>query len=1105
MGTHQQASSSSPALGCGAWAALACGVQLVGWPAYAQAAAAKSPNNSCSPKQVVIVDPQAGWHCSIALTTSNALVVRVDQRDIDVVLSLQDTSGRQVLAVDSPTKRASAEVLLAGPRLSGTYTLLVRTNPGVTSAQRASLTLERIEGPGLLAGLGEMTRASAPDEQQTPESGKKRIAQLQSALAALQSAGAKEWQAEVSLRVAATYFWIVNDWSSAASNASLAMDAFGQLDDAVLQAQAAVIRGASLIEIASAMQPSSGTDPAAARSKSPLEQSIDLLDSAALALKTAGLRYGQAQALNFAGVGLFNAGSYRAARSRYDQAAAIFRALGDAASAALPLQNIAHIDYDRGDYVTATTTFKSLLEVLDPVAEAGQYATVLINLGTTQYVVGQFEAALRSLTTALEMCESNGFAAEQARSLHGLGMVYLVIGDRERAQVFLERALELRRPLSAQDPRGLQASLLRVGDVRRERGDTRGALSLHTQALQAALSTSQKARASYAIGRDHEESGTLAAATQAYKNGFELDLPQDFPVHVTLMGAYGAVRLRNGETSARALVERAAQLHEAHGDVDLAAENYIALAEADRQQQALEAALRNVQKALSLYESQRLGAVNPDLRAVYVANRADAAELLGEIYMTLRDRAASLAEKQRLADTALLAVETSRQRAIEDFRNLAGGTPGQSATDLPALDAALAAKRHRIATLLDQQSPRTDMIAALRKDIGLLRTQIDIEQTRQPGRTAVLRIAHSVGEIQKTLRPRETTLVYQLGARQSQLWAVSRDSVSIARLAGRAQIERAAHDLYSMWTNPAAPVDAVRELAASRTILGDSARWLRGGDTVVVVADGILRSLPFGALRVDTASGARQRIMDTHEVLFRSTLSSASSTQARDDRAASGNRILLVGDPTAPSRSATQAAALADPWALPPLPGSRREIQSIAAIAAGWRSDVLLGAEATKPALLSMPLDAFRAIHFATHARLDMQDPQLSSIALSSRDTSPAASSAMLTVREIVGFRLNAETVVLSACEASLGKSYRGQLSFGLSEAFLLAGAHNVLGSLWRVSDDAAQEYMKHFYQAYVGKDEAPSTSARAAALATSRNPTFTHPYFWAAFAVTQR
>ena len=197
---------------------------------------------------------------------------------------------------------------------------------------------------------------------------------------------------------------------------------------------------------------------------------------------------------------------------------------------------------------------------------------------------------------------------------------------------------------------------------------------------------------------------------------------------------------------------------------------------------------------------------------------------------------------------------------------------------------------------------------------------------------------------------------------------------------------------YEMWSTPAAPVGTARELAASRVILGDNVSWLRPQGTVVVVADGILRSLPFGALLIQDANGTQQRMASTQEVLFRPTLSSAVKAIGEESASAT-NRILLVGDPTALSRSSAQSAAATDPWALPPLPGSRREIQTIAAITADWRSYVLLGAEATKPGLLSMPLDSFRTIHFATHARLDVQDPQLSSIALSSRDPSPAASS----------------------------------------------------------------------------------------------------------------
>ena len=661
---------------CLALVALAAAAQLPSAATLAQSDSAAPAGSPCAPRQLIVVELQRGWRCTVMLKADDAFVVHVDQRDVDVIVALEDERGHEVLAVDSPSKRASPEILLAGPRRTGRHALIVRAKPGSRDAQRASMIMDRAAGSAAsLAGLAQLTRASAPDELRTAQSGKERIAQFQQARASFQSADAKSWQAETLLRIAATYCWIVYDYEAAASTGQLAMEMLSQLADPVLHAQVAIIHAAAVIEIAAAVK-APARRARADDVQSPLDKAVNQLDSAALVLQKAGLRHGQAEALNFAGVGLFHQGKYDGARTRYDQAAVIFRSLEDAANAALPLQNIAHIDFDSGDYATAIASFKSALAVLDPVTDAGQYVTVLINLGTAQYVMGHFEAALRSLTAAFEICQERGFTSEQARSLHGLGMVYLVIGDRDRAQLFLERALELRRPLASQDPRSLQTSLIRVGDLRRERGDIRGALDLHQQALAAALSPSQRARAFYALGRDHEENGADAAAAHAYKAGLQLDLPQDLPVRVALMGAYGSVQMRAADSAGRALVERAAQLHEAHGDVERAAANYIVLAETDRRQQQLAAALRNAHKAAVLYESQRLRAVNPDLRATYLAARAEAAELLVEIYLMSADRAANARERQRLTEAALLAVETSRQRALQDFRSLADRTAG---------------------------------------------------------------------------------------------------------------------------------------------------------------------------------------------------------------------------------------------------------------------------------------------------------------------------------------------------------------------------------------------------------------------------------------------
>ena len=140
--------------------------------------------------------------------------------------------------------------------------------------------------------------------------------------------------------------------------------------------------------------------------------------------------------------------------------------------------------------------------------------------------------------------------------------------------------------------------------------------------------------------------------------------------------------------------------------------------------------------------------------------------------------------------------------------------------------------------------------------------------------------------------------------------------------------------------------------------------------------------------------------------------------------------------------------------------------------------------------------------HFATHARLDVHDPQLSSIRLSARQREGAQGKSDLSLRDIVGLGLNADAVVLSACEGSLGKEYRGQLSFGLSEAFLIAGARNVLGSLWRVSDVATERYMQFFYEAYMTRGLGSVAAAQAAARQLMRDPVYGHPFYWAAFVV---
>jgi len=135
-------------------------------------------------------------------------------------------------------------------------------------------------------------------------------------------------------------------------------------------------------------------------------------------------------------------------------------------------------------------------------------------------------------------------------------------------------------------------------------------------------------------------------------------------------------------------------------------------------------------------------------------------------------------------------------------------------------------------------------------------------------------------------------------------------------------------------------------------------------------------------------------------------------------------------------------------------------------------------------------------VHFACHARADNVDPLGSGLLLA-----PAGSDAgLLTAAEVVSrWRLQADVVMLSACETAVGRVYQYEGMFGLARAFLFAGARSVGASLWQVSDASTARLMGAFYRDYargIPKVEA----LRRAQLELLRDKRYADPYYWSGF-----
>jgi len=162
---------------------------------------------------------------------------------------------------------------------------------------------------------------------------------------------------------------------------------------------------------------------------------------------------------------------------------------------------------------------------------------------------------------------------------------------------------------------------------------------------------------------------------------------------------------------------------------------------------------------------------------------------------------------------------------------------------------------------------------------------------------------------------------------------------------------------------------------------------------------------------------------------------------------------------------------------LPRLKASRLEAQSIAEIFPDSR--LLLGLDASEQSLAELAvgdrLAQWRVIHLATHALVDVFAPERSALVLSQVglpdrqhdvDVSLSCNDGILSAREIrMGWQLDADLVVLSACETGLGRHTQSDGFLGLANAFMATGARNMVASLWKVDDRATLELMKSFYK----------------------------------------
>jgi len=170
------------------------------------------------------------------------------------------------------------------------------------------------------------------------------------------------------------------------------------------------------------------------------------------------------------------------------------------------------------------------------------------------------------------------------------------------------------------------------------------------------------------------------------------------------------------------------------------------------------------------------------------------------------------------------------------------------------------------------------------------------------------------------------------------------------------------------------------------------------------------------------------------------------------------------------------------------LPHVRAELdaaaQAMQPASAKWLVDEAARVQAT--------LDQFanaEVLHLACHADFRVDSPAHSALHLSD---------GVLTAAQIEEQSLTARLVVLSACQTASANAAPGDEGIGLVRAFLMAGAHEVVASLWAVEDEATAQLMRHFYRHWTANGRHAASALQSAQ--HDLRQTHPHPFHWAAF-----
>ncbi len=803
------------------------------------------------------------------------------------------------------------------------------------------------------------------------------------------------------------------------------------------------------------------------------------------------------------------------------------------------LNNLASLHYKRGDLAAAQHEYERGLAIVEELAPNSiELARNLNGTGIVAWERGDLALAEEYHQRAMVIKQRVApNSLDLAVTLNNLGNLAHSRGDLALTEEYHQQALAITEKLA---PNSLDLAQIynNLGPV----AEARGELSLAEQHYRSALAIQEKLAprsieltdSLLSLGLAAEARGDLGTAEELYNK--VLAIRQELaPNSLSLAGSFlviGRLAATRGDLSraeeyySRALgirrklapnsIQYALNLHRLGG----------VCRRTDRPQQAAD----YLERAIKVLESQisRLGGSH-ERKGDFRARHREIYRATIEVQVELGQTERAFHTLERYRARSLLAMLTERDLIFT--------------TDVPEdLEKArkVLARRHdhlleQMATLASEKDREAiDELSKQLRDLERQRDDIAARIRELSPRLADLHYPQplTLAQTRDALDPGTVMLSYSVGEDQTHVFVATKEKglVAVETVAiGEEKLRRKVGDFrraVSRGTDPRSqffePVTAAgRELYD--LLIRPAASAIADGDRVLIIRDGPLHLLPFSALiRADGDYLAEWK--PVHFVL--SATLYAQLRRSRPQAREPSPMVAAFGDPVYPeilraedrgqiANFRVRAAVERGLFDWQPLPHTRREVEGIAALHPAERVHPYLGEEATEERAKGLARTT-DIVHFAAHGYLDDRFPLNSAVVLTIPEGFPEdRDNGLLQAWEIFErVRVDADLVVLSACESGLGEERGGEGLIGLTRAFQYAGARTVAATLWNVADEVTAELMVRFYR-HLRDGKSKDAALREAQIELIRDPIEVRkasgevvkrdasaPYYWATFQV---